>query len=230
MRVALGATRGRIISQLLTESLLLSLAGGAIGMVLGDFGARILVSFFSRNWSMPLQLDAHPDTRVFAFTLLISVTAGVAFGLVPAFSRGRQDLVHLLKTDPGVANGTRHRLPLGSLIVLIQIALAMPLLSGAALVARTLANLRAEEVGFNPQHLLVFRIDSTYSRKNPDTVYRDLQQQLRSLPGVVSVSRSGVFLLSDEGMAAPIFSHDQPALQVRAHGLPMSSDFLTTMG
>ena len=109
MRVALGATRGRIISQLLTESLLLSLAGGAIGMALGDFGARILVSFFSRNWSMPLQLDAHPDTRVFAFTLLISVTAGVAFGLVPAFSRGRQDLVHLLKTDPGVAIGTPRR-------------------------------------------------------------------------------------------------------------------------
>jgi predicted permease len=229
MRVALGATRGRIISQLLTESLLLSLAGGAIGMVLGDFGARILVSFFSRNWWMPLQLDAHPDTRVFAFTLLISVTAGVAFGLVPAFSRGRQDLVHLLKTDPGVAIGTRHRLPLGSLIVLIQIALAMPLLSGAALIARTLSNLRAEDVGFNPQHLLVFRIDSTYGRKNPQTRYRDLQERLALLPGVASASRSGVALLSNEGIAGPIFSSGEPTTQARAHFLPMSSNFLATV-
>jgi predicted permease len=106
----------------------------------------------------------------------------------------------------------------------------MPILAGAGLVTRTLANLRAEDVGFNPQHLLVFQIEPTYSRKNPDTLYRDLQQQLRSLPGVVSVSRSGVALLSNGGMAAPIFSNDQPALQVRAHSLPMSSDFLTTMG
>jgi predicted permease len=231
MRVALGATRGRIISQLLTESLLLSFAGGTVGMGLGVIGARILASFFSQNWSMPLQLEVHPDARVFAFTLLVSAAVGVAFGLIPAFSSGRPDLVSMLKAESGSAmGGVGRSVAFGSLIVITQIALAMPILAAAGLVTRTLANLRAEEVGFNPQHLLVFRIDSTYSRKNPDTVYRDLQQQLRSLPGVVSVSRSGVALLSDEGMAAPIFSHDQPALQVRAHGLPMSSDFLTTMG
>ena len=231
MRVALGATRGRIISQLLTESLLLALAGGTVGMALGAFGAHILVSFFSRNWSMPLQLDVHPDARVFAFTLLVSVAVGVAFGLVPAFSSGRRDLISTLKAESGSAIvGVGRSRAFGSLIVITQIALAMPILAAAGLVTRTLANLRAEDVGFNPQHLLVFRIDSTYSRKNPDTLYRDLQQQLRSLPGVVSVSRSGVALLSNEGMAAPIFSNDQPAPQVRAHGLPMSSDFLTTMG
>jgi len=231
MRVALGATRGRIISQLLTETLLLAFAGGAVGMALGVFGARILVSFFSRNWSMPLQLDVHPDARVFAFTLLVSVAVGVAFGLIPAFSSGRPDLVSMLKAESGSAmGGVGRSLAFGSLIVITQIALAMPILAAPGLVTRTLANLRAEDSGFNPQHLLVFRIDSTYSRKNPDTLYGDLQQQLRSLPGVVSVSRSGVALLSNEGMAAPIFSNDQPALQVRAHGLPMSSDFLTTMG
>jgi predicted permease len=180
---------------------------------------------------MPLQLEVHPDARVFAFTLLVSAAVGVAFGLIPAFSSDRPDLVSMLKAESGSAmGGVGRSVPFGSLIVITQIALAMPILAAAGLVTRTLANLRAEEVGFNPQYLLVFRIDSTYSRKNPDTVYRDLQQQLRSLPGVVSVSRSGVALLSDEGMAAPIFSHDHPALQVRAHGLPMSSDFLTTMG
>jgi predicted permease len=231
LRVALGATRGRIVSQLLTESLLLSFVGGAIGMVLGGLGARILASFFSRNWSMPLQLDAHPDARVFAFTLLVSVAVGVAFGLIPAFSSSRPDLVSTLKTESGSAMaGVGRSVAVGSLIVITQIALAMPVLAAAGLVARTLANLKAEDVGFNPQHLLVFGVDSTYTRKNPDTLYRDLQQQLKSLPGVVSVSRSGVALLSNEGTAGPIVSNDQPALQVRVHGLPMSGDFLTTMG
>jgi predicted permease len=231
MRVALGATRGRIISQLLTESLLLAFAGGAVGMALGSFGARILVSFFSRNWSMPLQLDVHPDARVFAFALLVSVAVGIGFGLMPAFFSGRPDLVGVLKAESGSAmGGASHRMTFGSLIVIIQIALAMPILAAAGLVTRTLANLRAEDVGFNLQHLLVFRIDPTYSQKNPGAVYRDLLQQLKSLPGVVAASRSAVALLSDEGMAAPIFSNDQPTLQVRAHGLPMSSDFLRTMG
>jgi predicted permease len=138
-------------------------------------------------------------------------------------------LVPTLKDERGTSAAGR-TLAVGSLIVMLQIALAMPILAAAGLVARTLANLKAEDVGFNPQHLLVFRVDSTYSQKNPATLYRDLQQELGSLPGIASVSRSGVALLSNEGMAAPIVSHDQPSLQVRAHGLPMSSDFLATMG
>ena len=231
VRVALGATRGKIISQLLTESLLLAFAGGMVGMAFGVFGARILVSFFSRNWPMPLELDIHPDARVFAFTLLVSGTVGVAFGLVPAFLSGRPDLVSTLKAEPSSAMaGMSRNLAFGSLIVIIQIAFTMPILAGAGLLARTLANLRAENIGFDAQRLLVFQIDSTYSRKNPETLYRDLQQQIRSLPGIVSVSCSAGALLSDGGMAAAIFSNDQPGLQVRAHSLPMSSDFLTTMG
>ena len=168
MRVALGATRGRIVSQLLAESLLLAFAGGAAGMVLGVLGASILVAFFSRNWATPLQLDVHPDARVFAFTLLASAAVGVAFGLIPVFSSGRPDLVSVLKTEGGNAmGGAGRRLTFGSLIVITQIALAMPVLAAAGLVARTLANLRAENAGFNPQHLLVFRIDSTYSQSSP---------------------------------------------------------------
>ena len=231
VRVALGATRGKIIAQLLTESLLLAFAGGAGGMVFGVLGARVLVSFFSRNWPMPLRLDIHPDARVFAFTVLVSVLVGVVFGLVSALLSDRLDLVSTLKAEPGGGMaGMSRNLAFGSLIVVIQIAFTMPILAGAGLVARTLTNLRSENIGFNAQHLLTFQIDSTYSRKNPETLYRDLQQEIRSLPGIVSVSYSGVALLGDGGMAAPIFSNDQPAQQVRAHSLPMSGDFLTTMG
>ena len=231
MRVALGATRGRIISQLLTESLLLSFAGGAVGVMLGSFGARILATFFSRNWWTPLQLDVRPDIHVLVFTLLISVAVGIACGLVPAFSAGRAGLVPALKIDSGaVAMGTRGRLTLDSLIVLVQIALAVPILAGAGLVARTLMNLEAENVGFNPQNLLVFRIDPTYSRKDLQTLYRDLQESLASLPGVASVSRSGVALLSEGGMAFPIVAEGQPSTQDRAHYLPASRSLFTTIG
>jgi predicted permease len=231
MRLSLGASRGRIISQLLTESLVLSSLGGAIGAVLGSFGARILVTFFSRNWSTPLRLDVRPDTHILVFTSIVSVGVGIACGLLPAFSAGRADLVLLLKLDNrAAAIGTRRKITLGSLIVLVQIALAVPILAGAGLVARTLVNLEAENLGFNPQDLVVFRIDSTYSRTNPKAPYRELQESLSSLPGVTSVGRSGVALLSNEGMAAPIFAEGQLSAQARAHYLPMSSNFFATMG
>ena len=231
-RVALGASRGRIVSQVLSENLLLSLAGGAVGILLGELGARVLVTFLSRNWSLPLELDVHPDVRVLVFTLVVSVLVAFASALVPALSSGRRDLLSFLRTETGSASPTTgRRFVFGSLIVVVQIAIAMPVLTGAALVVRTLGNLKAESVGFEPQHLLVFRVDSDFSQKNRNTtLYRDLEDQLASLPGVTSVSRSGVALLSNSGMAGPIRSDGPSSVEVRAHGLPMSSNFLATMG
>src|SRR5262249_1659011 len=149
MRFALGATRGRIISQLLTESLLLSVIAGAMGLALGDFGSRILVSFFSRNWSMPLQLDVHPDARVFASAVLVAVAVGVVVGLSPALGRARQHLPVLGTESESVTIGTRRRLARGSLIVMLQIPLAVPLLGGAAHDAHPMRSLKAQEVEFN---------------------------------------------------------------------------------
>jgi macrolide transport system ATP-binding/permease protein len=230
-RVALGASRGRIVSQVLSENLLLSLAGGAVGILLGELGARVLVTFLSRNWSLPLELDVHPDGRVLVFTLVVSVLVAFASALVPALSSGRRHLLSFLRTEMGSASPTTgRRFAIGSLIVVVQIAIAMPILTGAALVVRTLGNLKAESVGFEPQHLLVFRVDSDFSQKNRNTLYRDLEDQFASLPGVTSVSRSGVALLSNSGMAGPIRSDGSSPVEVRAHGLPMSSNFLATMG
>jgi predicted permease len=230
-RIALGASRGRIVSQVLSENLLLSLAGGAVGILLGEQGARVLVTFLSRNWSLPLELDVRLDLRVLVFTLVVSVLVAFASALVPALSSGRRDLLSFLRTETRSASPiTGRRFVFGSLIVVVQIAIAMPILTGAALVVRTLGNLKAENVGFEPQHLLVFRVDSDFSQKNRNTLYRDLQDQLASLPGVTSVSRSGVALLSNSGMAGPIRSDGPSPVEVRAHGLPMSSNFLATMG
>ena len=230
-RVALGASRSRIISQLLIESLLLSFLGGAFGILLGEAGARVLVAFLSHNWWVRLDLNVHPDVRVLFFTLLVSGLVGVASALVPAVSSGRRDSLSFFRTaTSSIIATTRRGFAFGSLIIVAQIALAMPILTGAALVARTLGNLKAENLGFNPQHVVVFRVDSSYIHKDPNGLYRNLQEQFASLPGVLSVSRSGVALLSNSGMAGPISSDGPSPIEVRAHGLPMSSSFLATMG
>jgi predicted permease len=234
MRVALGATRARVLRQLLTESLLLSFMGGAAGIILGSFGASALLSFLSHNWFVPIELNVQPDGHVLVFTFVVSLLAGIGFGIVPAFANRRPALVPALKASAASASPpAARRFAPGTLIVVAQIALAMPVLMGAGLILRTLANLRTEDVGFNTHNLLVFRVDSTYSdraRAHGQNLYRNLQQQLSALPGVASVSRSGVSLLSNEGMAGPVVPPDHPELQVQAHYLPMSANFLTTMG
>jgi predicted permease len=233
MRVALGATRVRILRQLLTESLLLSFTGGAAGIFLGSFGASALLSFLSHNWYVPIELHVQPDGHVLVFALAISVLAGVGFGIVPAFAHRRPELVPALKASPtGADPQPGRKFAPGTLIVVAQIALAIPVLTGAGLILRTLANLKTGDVGFNTHNLLVFRVDSTYSREGGahQDLFQSLQQRLSALPGVASVSRSGVSLLSNEGMAGDIVAQDHPELQVQAHYLPMSATFLTTMG
>ncbi len=234
MRAALGATRARIIRQLLTESLLLSITGGVAGIVLGYLGAESLVSFLSENWYRPIQLDVHPDARVLGFTLFVSVVVGIAFGLTPFFSSRRLDLVAALKEGNGNAASPApgHRTNFGNYLVVVQVALSVLVLTGAGLVVRTLANLKAENIGFDPQNLLVFRVDSTYSNRsgeNLKTLYRDLQEKFSSVPGVISATRSGVLLLSGGGMGGPVFTKSGTASQVQAHFLPAASNFLETM-
>jgi predicted permease len=233
MRIALGATRARIVRQLLTESLLLSIMCGTVGILLGRFGAFALSSFLSHNWSVPIDLDVQPDARVLAFSFSVSVLVGIAFGIIPALAIRRPELAPALKAFATSASPrAERRFAVGMLIVVAQIALAVPVLIGAGLVVRTLANLKTEDVGFDAHNLLVFRVDSTYSGESgahQNNLNRNLQEQLSSLPGVASVSRSGVSLLSNEGMAGPIVSEDQPGSQVQAHYLPMSANFLTTM-
>ena len=231
MRVALGATRVRILRQLLTESLLLSLIGGAAGILLGYLGAGAQARFLSHNWYLPVQVDVHPDAHVLIFTLLVSILAGVAFGLAPMFSSRRLELVPALKETSSIVAGGRRIAP-GNSLVVVQIALAMLVLAGMGLLVRTLANLKTEKVGFDPENVVVFRVDATYSNRTGESLpalYRDLQERLSSLPGVSSASRSGVLLLSGGGMGGPIFSLDQPGIETGANQLPVADNFFQTM-
>ena len=231
MRLALGATRVRILRQLLTESLLLSLIGGAAGILLGYLGAGALARFLSHNWYLPVQVDVHPDAHVLVFTLLVSILAGVVFGLAPMFSSRRLELVPALRETSSVMAGGRRITP-GNSLVVVQIALAMLVLAGMGLLVRTLANLRTEDVGFEPQNLVVFRVDATYSKVGGESLPaldRHLQEKLSALPGVSSATRSGVLLLSGGGMGGPIFSLDQPGIETGANQLPIADNFFQTM-
>jgi len=160
VRLAMGATRRRVIRQLLTESLLLSFLGAAVGALLAPAGVSGLATFFSRNAWSPLQLDLHIDARVLLFTLAAALLTGIGFGIAPAFRGSHASLTSRLKGN--TATAARHMrsqmLSLGSVLVVLQVALSMVILTGAGLLLRTLTNLRRIDAGFDTRNLLIFDV------------------------------------------------------------------------
>jgi predicted permease len=199
VRLALGASRARIIRQLLTESVLLSLVGGTVGVMIAYWS---LTALRSANWLGSIDFAVIPDGRVLAFTVFVSLMAGIVPGLAPAFHGTRIDLAPALKenapTLPGVP--PHHRwFGLGSMLVVTQVALSMLVLIGAGLLVRTLVNLKSIDPGFDANNLLLVGIDPTDSGYKDDqarNLYRDLQGRFSMLPGVVSVTYSSDILLS----------------------------------
>ena len=203
VRLALGAGRGRVIRQLLTESVLLSFAGGALGVLLAYWGASALAAFASANRYSNFQLNADPDLRVLAFTATVSALTGILFGLAPAFRGTRVNVAPILKENAGSISGTnfgsRRRFGLGSGLVVAQVALSMIVLAGAGLVVRSLGNLKAIDPGFDTQNVLQFGVNPSltgyYRSEQVEPLYRELQSRLSALPGVTSVSYSSDTLL-----------------------------------
>src|SRR5262249_53687816 len=139
VRLAMGAGRGRIIRQLLTESLMLALLGGALGALLASWGVAALIAFVAQE-SRPLGFEIAVDGRVLAFTTAVSIFVGIAFGLAPAFRGTRIDLAAALKD--GTGGSAPRRFGLGRALVVAQVALSILVLVGAGLLVRTLAKLR----------------------------------------------------------------------------------------
>jgi predicted permease len=197
VRLAIGASRWRIIRQLLLESLLLSLAGGIIGFAL-SFWTIPLLGGIMPQISPPIQLSNTPDWRVLTFALLVSVLTAVAFGLVPAFQATRPDLAPTLKDQANAVAGggqTSWR----KLLVCAQVSLSLLLLVGAGLFVTTLKNLKKLNPGFEVNNLLSFTVDPTlsdYDKNRAKLFYRQLDEKLSGLPGVHSVALSVVTPLS----------------------------------
>lgn len=201
LRLALGAGRARIVRQLLTESVLLSVVGGAVGVVLAYWS---LTALRSANWLGPIDdFAVRPDGLILAFTVFVSLLTGILPGLAPAVRGTRFDLTPALKENAPARPGVppRHRwFGFGSTLVVTQVALSMLVLIGAGLLVQTLVNLKGIDLGFDASNLLLVGIDPADNGYKKDdharNLYRDLQSRFSGLPGVVSVTYSSDILLS----------------------------------
>jgi putative ABC transport system permease protein len=190
IRLALGASRGRLIRQTLTESVLISVIGGAIGLLISLWGTAALVSLNKQG--IPRAAEIGIDGRVLGFALLVSIAAGILFGLVPALQASKPDLNETLKesgkSSTGHARGRRIR----NALVVIQVALAFVLLMGAGLLIKSFSELQRVNVGFNRERLLTMQISlppAQYPRDS-DVIgfYKEAIGRLSALPGVRSAS------------------------------------------
>jgi putative ABC transport system permease protein len=190
IRAAIGAGRGRIITQLLTESLVLSLLGGALGLLLGVAGIRALLSINTAGLPRVGVEGALVgiDWRVVLFTSVISIGTGILFGLIPALHASRPDLSATIKESAGRSGTGFRQNKMRSVLVVAEVALALILLVGSALLIRTSLALRAVDPGFDPANVLTMRMSISNPRfAKADAVgrlVRDGVERLRSLPGV----------------------------------------------
>jgi predicted permease len=191
IRIALGATRLQLARQLLVESLLLALAGGALGLLVARGGALFVLGFFATP-ELPEPVATTPDGRILAFSCLLAAMTGLLFGLAPAIQATRPNVTETLKDESGsVMGGGAARFRKG--LVAVQVALALLMLAGAGLFIRTLDNLMTVDVGFRTDSLLSFSLDPSNNGYEPERARQfatTLLEQIRSLPGVSAAGLS----------------------------------------
>lgn len=242
VRLALGAKRGRIILQLLTESLMLAVAGGILGLLVAVWGAKVLMLLVSAGAPAPPAFSPQLDWRVLAFTAGISLLTGIIFGLAPALRGSDITLTSSLKTTSdglGLApQGKHRRITAGGMLVSVQMALAIVVLVTAGLFVRTLSNLKALNPGFDAHNVLLFGIDprlAGYKGVQMDSLFQRLQEKFSALPGVTAASYSAAPLLagslSSTGFhkpGTPPTSRDEKD-DVPSDELPVGPKFFSTL-
>jgi predicted permease len=198
IRLSVGATRARLIRQMLVESLLLSSLGGMLGIAVGYWGKALLPG--SLGTLAPL------DWRVFAFTAAVVVLAGALFGTAPALRTTRVDLNSVLKDSSRSVVGSRS--VLGKALLIVQVAISLVLVTGAGLFLRTLDNLRAVDVGFDPKNLVLFRVNpqlNGYDEQRSAALYQQVVERTSTVAGVRATTLSNPALLSGSVNQTSIF-------------------------
>ena len=227
IRLSIGASRLRIVRQMLTESLVLACAGGLLGVLVGAWARRLVPDTLGQPGPI--------DGRVLAFTIVVVGATGLAFGLAPALTATRVTLSETLNEQGRGVVGSRRLLSKALLVA--QVALALVLLVGAALFVRTVRNLRDVDVGFNPNNLLLFTINPQLNHYEPARVmalYRDLLDRLRAVPGVRDAALSQPALLAGSTNVGGVFIEGKTYVRGRASGdrmnrVVVSPDFFQTM-
>jgi putative ABC transport system permease protein len=233
IRSALGASRWRVVQQLLTESLLLAFVGGALGLLVALWGTDLLVKLNSTD--IPRVAQTGLDMRSLGFTLVVSLLTGVLFGLVPALQASKSDLNETLKEGGRSAGTGARRNHVRNTLIVAEVAIAVVLLVGAGLLIQSLRRLQHVNPGFDPANVLTLNVglpDVKYTSQQQASFYRNLHERIEALPGVVSASaiypvplggdRIGV---SFETEGRPVPKSDEPVLEFRV----VNPDYFRTM-
>ena len=236
VRLAIGASRGRIARQLITESLTISIAGGLLGVAFAFWSARALLAFLTSTDSRPTGFSAAIDFRVLAFTAAISILTGIVFGLIPALRSIRVDLTPTLKDGVKSADSRhvgRNRFNSGNILVVAQVAMTVVVLVGAGLLVHTLENLRSIDPGFTTNNMLNFSVDATltqYHRARLGQFFRELRDRFTEIPNVSSVTYSDSPLLSGSLDVDSFHPHGiRDEASADADLLDVGPDFFKTM-
>lgn len=232
-RMALGAARGSIVRQMLTESLLLSSFGGAAGLLLGYLGRNVVLRLLTNSSQMEL-IQVQFDWRVLLFTLGIAFATGIFFGLAPAWQATRIAAQAGVR-ESGGATASRQRLRIDKTLVIGQIAVSATLLMGAGLFVHTLLNLDRIPLGFESNHILLFRLNlprARYSDAQMTAFCQKMEERLASLPGVRSVSTSNIGIIGDghSGGAFRVVGHAQAGDAAQVQSNSVGVDFFQTLG
>ena len=237
VRLAMGATRGRIIGQLLIESLTLSALGGIAGLAVAFWADRALMKIYLPSDSSGMQISSAPDLRILLFNLAVTVFTGIIFGLVPALQTTKPNIAGTLKDQAGavVGGGGSHRLRKG--LVVVQVTLSLLLLVGAGLFLRSLANLRNLGPGFSPERLVAFQIDPSLNGYSPERLkvfYPQLSDALTSVPGVRAVGLASMRILEDNewdsGVSVEGFTPAKPDEHAQPYMNSISPGYFATLG
>ncbi len=198
IRLAIGSSRGRIVSQLLVEGLTLSLAGGLVGIGISMALTHGLLKFLPSNAS-GYSISGTPDSDVLVFTCVVSLLTGILFGLAPALQSSKPQIAPTLKDQAGNIMGSGSQVLFRKVLVAAQVTLSLLLLIGAGIFIRSLANLRQLDPGFQTDNIIQFRTNPRsvgYDKAKTDAFYRQLSERLRALPGVKSAGMSQMAVLS----------------------------------
>jgi len=209
VREALGASRARLIRQILMESILLAFGGGALGVLAASWGTQAALTVSPAT--LPRAQEIRLDGRVLLFNLVVSVLAGIVFGLAPALKTSRPDVYEILKEGGRGSSGARHRLQ--GTFVMAEMALALLLLVGAGLMLRSLAGLWRVNPGFDPNNVLVFDLSFPSTLNSPDAIrntWLQIHDTLNALPGVRAASLAGGATPMSGDMELPFWRAGQP--------------------
>lgn len=224
VRMSMGATRGRLVRQLLTESLVLSGLGGLLGVGVGYWSRSLL----------PFGETAPLDWRVFGFVTAVSVFTGVVFGLVPALRATRVDLSSAMKESSRSVTSSRGML--SKALLVLQVAMSLVLLIGAGLFLRTLDNLKTVDVGFDTKNLLMFSVNGAVNRYDSDrtaALLRQVLERMSTLPGVTSAALTRTTLLSGSTSTNSMWTFGQTSqapAEDNMYMMDVSPTFFSTMG